>query len=254
MYPASCFKAITHLWPPIEWTLWSCCGLCCWLQQALTLHLWTHLYVYNDTLLGAGWNKQIITIFWRTTVDRQEVSQTEMHALSFNIQKSWLAQCHLCLHQRWQHQDLATCIRMGAPQKMISLVRAIYTSPRFRIEIPEGISDELHQEIGIRQRCPLSPYLYIIATSCQMTDLLRDIQDLDTEPPTGARYPTLLFADDTLLLTDKAAHMEQLLQLMIEHSIPYNLTLNKDKCQLLVTNDVGSRGNFPDDTPVSRQE
>ena len=131
---------------------------------------------------------------------------------------------------------------------------AIYTSPRFRIKIPEGISDELDQEIGIRQGCPLSPYLYIIATSCQMTDLLRDIQDLEIELPRGARYPTLLFADDTLLLANKAAHMEQLLKLMIEHSIPYNLTLNKEKCQLLVTNDVGSRVNFPDGTPVSRQK
>ena len=48
--------------------------------------------------------------------------------------------------------------------------------------------------------------------------------------------------------------MEQFLKLMIEHSIPYNLTLNKDKCQFLVTNDVGSRVNFPDDTPVSKQK
>ena len=77
------------------------------------------------------------------------------------------------------HEKLIEClIRMGAPHKMISLVGAIYTSPRFRIKIIEGISNEFIQEIGIRQGCPLSPYLYIIATSCQMTDLLKDIQGL----------------------------------------------------------------------------
>ena len=153
------------------------------------------------------------------------------------------------------HEKLLECLlRMGAPTKMISLVKAIYTSPRFRIKIPEGISDEFQQEIGIRQGCPLSPYLYIIATSCQMTDLLKDFDKLDIELPTGARYPTLLFADDTLLFTEKAAHMEHLLRLVIEHSSPYNLVLNKGKCQLLVTNDVGSRVSFPDGTPVTRQE
>ena len=129
------------------------------------------------------------------------------------------------------HEKLLEClIRMGAPTKMISLVQAIYTSPRFRIRIPEGVSDEFHQEIGSRQGCPLSPYLYIVATSCQMTDLLKDFGNLDIEPPTGARFPTLLFADDTLLFSEKAAHMERLLRLVIEHSTPYNLTLNKGKC------------------------
>ena len=130
----------------------------------------------------------------------------------------------------------------------------MYTSPRFGIKTPEGIGDDFYQELGIRQGCPLSPYLYIIATACQMTDLLRDFQNLDIEPPTGARYPTLLFADDTLLLAEKAAHMEHLLRLVIEHSTPYNLALNKEKCQLLVTNDLGSRVNFPDGTPIPRQE
>ena len=153
------------------------------------------------------------------------------------------------------HEKFLEClIRMGAPTKMISLVQAIYTSPKFRIKIPEGISDEFHQEIGIRQGCPLSPYLYIIATSCQMTDLLKDFEKLDIEPPTGASHPALLSADDTLLFSEKPAHMEHLLRLVIEHSTPYNLALNKGKCQLLVTNDVGSRVNFPDGTPVTRQE
>ena len=55
------------------------------------------------------------------------------------------------------HEKLLECLtRMGAPTKMITLVNAIYTTPRFRIKIPEGISDEFQQEIGIRQGCPLS--------------------------------------------------------------------------------------------------
>ena len=80
------------------------------------------------------------------------------------------------------HEKLIECLnRIGAPQKMTSLVRAIYSNPHFRIKIPEGTSDEFPQDIGIRQGCPLSPCLYIIATSCLMTDPLRDFRDTEID-------------------------------------------------------------------------
>ena len=146
------------------------------------------------------------------------------------------------------HDKLNECSkRKGTPTKLINLVAAIYRDPQFRIKILKD-----RQEIGIRQGCPLSPYLYIIATSCLMTDLLKDINYEDIPTPQGATYPTLLFADDTLLMTDTAAQMEQLLALVIQHSTPYNLNLNKTKCQLLVTNDNGSQVKFPDSNEVSK--
>ena len=46
--------------------------------------------------------------------------------------------------------------------------------------------------------------------------------------------------------------MTRLLALTIDHSDGYNLKLNRDKCQLLVTNDVGSNVFFPDGTPVTK--
>ena len=144
--------------------------------------------------------------------------------------------------------------RLGASQKNICLVDAIYRNPRFRIKIPEGISQEHSQDIGIRQGCPLSPYLYIIATSCLMHDFLRDYNRHISDPPEGMRFPTLLFADDTLLMTNTARQMTQTLSMIIAHSYNYNLQLNKDKCQLLVTNDLGCPVIFPDGTPVTKHE
>ena len=153
------------------------------------------------------------------------------------------------------HGKLLECLqRLGAPTKLIKLVAILYREPRFRIKIIEGISDEFRQATGIRQGCPLSPYLYIIATTCLMLDLLRDLEYTDITSPQGTTYPLLLFADDTLLLTDTAKQMTHLLALIIQHSEPYNLTLNKPKCQLLVTNDVGSPVHFPDSSPVSKHD
>ena len=151
------------------------------------------------------------------------------------------------------HPKLIECLkRKGASPKNVSLVAALYKHPKFRIKIPEGLSEEFPQDIGIRQGCPLSPYLYIIATSCLMEDLLKDLERHPVPPPLGATYPILLFADDTLLLTEQADQLETLLRLTIDHSENYNLGLNKAKCQLLVTNDPGTPVCFPDQEPITK--
>ena len=48
--------------------------------------------------------------------------------------------------------------------------------------------------------------------------------------------------------------MTTLLALTIDHSQPYNLYLNKEKCQLLITNDNHQEVTFPDRTPVKKQD
>ena len=78
-----------------------------------------------------------------------------------------------------------------------------------------------------------------------MEDLLQDFRKTTIILPTGARYPILLFADDTLLITATAADMTKMLDLVITHSAPYNLRLNTEKCHLLVTNDPGLPVHFP---------
>ena len=85
-----------------------------------------------------------------------------------------------------------------------------------------------------------------------MEDLLKDYNRLHYTYPAEATYPVLLFADDTLLLTSTAEQMTQLLGLTIAHSQPYNLALNKEKCQLLITNDITFEVTFPDGTPVKK--
>ena len=83
---------------------------------------------------------------------------------------------------------------------MIKVLEAFYSSPQFRIKDREGESDYRKQRTGIRQGCPLSPYLFIIV----MTVLISDIrQELFTfrqrEPIDGIGFADVLYADDTLL-------------------------------------------------------
>ena len=55
-------------------------------------------------------------------------------------------------------------------------IARIYRQPKFRIDSKDGNSWEKTQKTGIRQGCPLPPYLFIVV----MTVMLHDIhEDLD---------------------------------------------------------------------------
>ena len=61
--------------------------------------------------------------------------------------------------------------RMGIPEEMIDLIASIYKEPRFNVRDGKQRSSTKHQQTGIRQGCPLSPYLYIILLSAIMKDI-----------------------------------------------------------------------------------
>ena len=52
--------------------------------------------------------------------------------------------------------------RIGFNTHLIKMVKKLYKNPEFEIEMDGYSSDWFKQEAGIRQGCPLSPYLFLI--------------------------------------------------------------------------------------------
>jgi len=87
--------------------------------------------------------------------------------------------------------------RMEVPQKYINIIRNIYENAFFRVEIEGTTSRERQQKSGIRQGCPLSPYLFLIVMKVIMKDVheedeTRVLHRRSLMRPPGASFDEIL--------------------------------------------------------------
>ena len=120
--------------------------------------------------------------------------------------------------------------RLNVDLKVIRLVRVLYRSPTFKVEIDGVESGWYPQEAGIRQGCPLSPYLFV---AC-MTVLMKDVQAGQgvrdrSKRVKRADFDEVLYADDTICVSEEAAAMNRLLSRIEEEGEKYGMELNCKK-------------------------
>ena len=103
--------------------------------------------------------------------------------------------------------------RLGIPPDLLNLIKTIYSNPHFRVTLSDHSSTFRPQNSGIRQGCPLSPYLFVLV----MTTMFRDIRSrLNTpaqlSPIKGVHFAEVLYADDTLLFGTHTQSINKLLK------------------------------------------
>ena len=124
---------------------------------------------------------------------------------------------------------------MNINKKLISLVQAIYNTPQFRTTIDGKYSTWNIQETGIRQGCSLSPYSFLIVMTAMFHDIhLNDKLKTEKHRMIGAVRDEVLFADDTICMSEHHKAIERLLHEIERESLKYGMKLNKTKCELLI--------------------
>ena len=153
-----------------------------------------------------------------------------------------------------RHEALFRALsRMNVPDKYVNAIRELYKRPTFRVEMEGQISDWTPQSTGIRQGCPLSPYLFVVL----MTVLFKDIHENDTlklkeHRVQGMDTDEILYADDTICVSEDEDAINRLLQAIEVEGNKYGLKLNKKKCEYLHFGQAG-RVKFQDGTLVPKQ-
>ena len=129
--------------------------------------------------------------------------------------------------------------RLGVPVSFVQAIMAIYSAPQFRVK-DSGYTSELGtQRRGVRQGCPLSPYLFDVVLTC----LFRDVEQ-SYEQQCGilvgvlavpSRLWDLEYADDMVLMSHSFTQLNRLLHLLQYHAlkIRLQLQLNLEKCKRL---------------------
>ena len=112
----------------------------------------------------------------------------------------------------------------------------IYKNPTFMIEIDGQRSDWKQQQTGIRQGCPLSPYLFLIVMTVMFHDIHNNAEhqaEMADDRILGAVFDEVLYADDTIIHSTDAKKVKKLLHKIEQEGANYGLKLNKNKCETL---------------------
>lgn len=122
--------------------------------------------------------------------------------------------------------------KIGIHPVYLEIISSIYSSPDFIVKGMNGAESWGTVHRGIRQGCPLSPYLFLIALSVIFSEV--DDQLLKEGVPTntwsvGKPVYDLEYADDTLLMASSARQLQAMVQTLENKASKYGLTLNKLK-------------------------
>ena len=74
-----------------------------------------------------------------------------------------------------------TIKRLGVPDKTTNMINAIYKEPNYTIVDKDTTTDPRIQTTGIRQGCPLSPYLFIMLMTVIMYGVEKGLTEREQE-------------------------------------------------------------------------
>ena len=139
------------------------------------------------------------------------------------------------------HQKMFQSLRrLNIPEDLLAAISSLYRHPQFQVTHCERNSGWLPQRTGIRQGCPLSPYLFILTMHVMFEDVKKKSNDpRHRKKFQGINFQELLYADDTLVLAKNFKIANEYLQLIEEESTYLDLSLNHSKCCYIAYNCQG---------------
>ena len=124
-------------------------------------------------------------------------------------------------------------VRIGMPGFLIEMLKSIYSSVWFRVKVcGQQVSEALRSEIGLRQGCQLSSYMF----SLFVDDLVEFMEGVEIHAPCigNVEIRVLLYADDVVILSRSRIGLQRALDRLLEYSRLWLLDVQVKKTKVLV--------------------
>ena len=132
------------------------------------------------------------------------------------------------------HEYMFKCLRhFNFKNDLVNWVKLLYKNAKSCVTNNGHHSDFFHIWRGVRQGCPLSPYLFIICIEL-LSNQVRKSPDIKGIYIVGKENKTSLFADDASFILDGSTKsFENLIRILDKFTNISGLKLNAKKCQVL---------------------
>ncbi|KAA3674994.1 uncharacterized protein DEA37_0001165 [Paragonimus westermani] len=125
-------------------------------------------------------------------------------------------------------------LRKGVPEKYVNLLRSLYAHSASRVRVYGQLSRAFITSSGVRQGCPISPFLFNFVMDDILEGALRESSGLGVELLPGARLTDLEYADDIVLLSPSAEDMQTMLNKVSDRAGLYGMHFAPSKCKVLL--------------------
>ena len=117
----------------------------------------------------------------------------------------------------------STLTLRGVPTKYINLMKALYAETSGRVRVYGHLSDSFPTTSGVRQGCPLSPFLFNFVVDMIMDITLQGLDDAGVEYFPVENLTDLDYADDIVLLFDLHDSAQSALDKMAEVTASFGM-------------------------------
>lgn len=102
---------------------------------------------------------------------------------------------------------------------------AIYEQSLYAVESKRVSSKTQTQSRGMRQGCPISPFLFVLVSHVVTRNVYEDPDCPRGDLTDFVDFMEILYADDTVLMSKSSATLQTLLHLFEKHAAEVGLTL-----------------------------
>ena len=171
------------------------------------------LQLVMEDLVGPGQN---FAVPGRSIQDNLHLVRTVLEGIKDDKKAALITLDQSKAFDRVDHRFLASVLQAaGFESDFCRWISILYKAPRAVVEVNGMQSKPFNITRSVRQGCPLSPLLYVLA----LEPLLRRLRDEGTNPalrgirvPGGARAKTSAFADDVTIFVSRRRDIEVVLK------------------------------------------